>query len=80
MGSVDFGFRQVGPFGLALWSRAVGRIGSAFFVCVAWCLLSASCALCAWKAESDMSIFAYTGLPGSGKSYTVVEQQAIPAL
>lgn len=27
-----------------------------------------------------MSIFAYTGLPGSGKSYTVVEQQVLPAL
>ena len=27
-----------------------------------------------------MSIVAYTGLPGSGKSYTVVEQQLLPAL
>lgn len=27
-----------------------------------------------------MSIVAYTGLPGSGKSYTVVEQQILPAL
>ena len=27
-----------------------------------------------------VSIFAYTGLPGSGKSYTVVEHQVLPAL
>lgn len=27
-----------------------------------------------------MSIYAYTGLPGSGKSYSVVEQQVLPAL
>ena len=27
-----------------------------------------------------MSIFAYVGLPGSGKSYSVVEQQILPAL
>jgi zona occludens toxin (predicted ATPase) len=27
-----------------------------------------------------VSIFAYTGLPGSGKSYSVVEQQILPAL
>lgn len=27
-----------------------------------------------------MSIFAYTGLPGSGKSYSVVEHQVLPAL